>query len=55
MTRKTLFGRDDAEDTANSVEKSAVTNYVRLCFSEGVKPSEAFREIKRKMQVAQRA
>jgi predicted transcriptional regulator len=33
------------------VEKSVVSDYVRLCLDEGIKPAEAFKEMKRKLQI----
>ncbi|MCW4009012.1 MAG: hypothetical protein NWF05_00115 [Candidatus Bathyarchaeota archaeon] len=39
-----------AVEEAVSFEKTVVLDYVRLCFSEGVPPSEAFKEATRKLR-----
>jgi hypothetical protein len=51
MTRKNTFG---LEETVGVIEKSAISNYVRLCFSEGIKPKDAFKEVSRKLRDHQR-
>jgi hypothetical protein len=33
-----------------SIETELVSNYVRLCFYEGVKPDEAYKELNRRLQ-----
>ncbi len=40
------------KDAYGKVEKSFVSDYVRLCFDEGIKPAEAFKETKRKLIAA---
>lgn len=47
MSRKSVHEIDREVDT---VEKSVISDYVRLCLDEGIKPSEAFKEMKRKLQ-----
>ena len=48
MSRKSVLEIDREVDT---VEKSVVSDYVRLCLDEGIKPAEAFKEMKRKLQI----
>ncbi len=35
---------------SDEVEQAVVSDYVRLCFAEGVKPAEAFRELKHRLR-----
>ncbi len=44
---KRLLG---AEDVGFKIETELVSNYVRLCLSEGVKPDDAYKELKRRLQ-----
>jgi hypothetical protein len=37
------------EDT-NTTEKIVISDYVRLCITEGKKPDDAYNEMKRKLQ-----
>jgi predicted transcriptional regulator len=48
MSRKSVLEIDRDPVT---VEKSVVSDYVRLCLDEGIKPAEAFKEMKRKLQI----
>jgi hypothetical protein len=38
------------EDTATT-ENSVISDYVRLCITEGKKPDDAYNEINRKLQI----
>jgi hypothetical protein len=40
--------RRETQD-GNQREQLVVSDYVRLCFSEGLKPAEAFRELKHRL------
>lgn len=46
MKKDTLKIQDNS-----TTEKSVVSDYVRLCFTEGKKPYEAYTEVKRKLQI----
>jgi predicted transcriptional regulator len=46
MSRKSVH---EIGGEASTVEKSVISGYVRLCLDEGIKPSEAFKEMKRKL------
>lgn len=38
------------EEHGFNIETELVSNYVRLCICEGVKPDDAFKELKRRLQ-----
>jgi hypothetical protein len=46
MTRKSGL---EAKDATGAVEKSVISDYVRLCVDKGIKPAEAFKEMKQKL------
>jgi len=48
MSRKKVL---EIERDLCAVEKSIVSDYVHLCLDKGIKPAEAFKEMKRKLQV----
>jgi hypothetical protein len=50
MVKKSLF---ETEESAVTIENSVISDYVRLCLAEGIKPADAFREMKRKLQNSQ--
>ena len=47
MVRKSVL---ETEESAVTIENSVISDYVRLCLLEGIKPGDAFREMKRKLQ-----
>ena len=49
MARKSAI---HTADKTNTVEASAISDYVRLCVDKGVEPEEAFKEVRRKLKAA---
>ena len=47
MAKKSVL---ETEESAVTIENSVISDYVRLCLLEGIKPGDAFREMKRKLQ-----
>jgi hypothetical protein len=47
MSRRNV---SQAEDSGSLAERIVVSDYVRLCLCEGLKPSDAFKEATRKLR-----
>jgi hypothetical protein len=43
---------DPTAETVN-IEKFLISNYVRLCIAEGIKPKDAYKQLKRRLRAVE--
>ena len=36
------------------IEKALISNYVQLCFAEGIKPKDAYKELKKRLSAVKK-